>query len=491
MEYAVEMRHIDKMFPGTHALCDVGFAAERGSVHALVGPNGAGKSTLMKILSGVIRPDRGELLIGGKKYVFAGVREAQEAGIAFIHQELSLLYDRKVYQNIFLGDEKRRSKIPLFTDEKGMILETERIMGQLGFSVEPDVLVNRLSVAQQQMVEIAGALRRDSRVLIMDEPTSSLSRLEIEQLIRVIRVLREKGCCVIYISHHMEEIFEVADFLTVMRDGRVVKTGKAAEFTRENIVNFFSGHKNDIFKKKSQAAGRELLRTEAVSGSRFHNCSIYLREKEIVSITGMVGAGRSELVKAIFGIEKIDSGEIYVRNQKINCHNRRGRLTKGIGFLPEDRKQEGLVMGMDIEKNVVLADLPQVSRFGVILDVLQSRCAGKACKAALFMGRTDCLPESLSGGNQQKILMAKWLCTQCDILIFDEPTRGIDIVAKNEIYRLMEMFAASGRAVLVVSSDQMEVVRISDRAYVMKEGIITAHLSLDEITGENIMGYAV
>jgi ABC-type sugar transport system ATPase subunit len=492
----LEMKNITKKFPGTLALDNVNFSTNKGEVHVLMGENGAGKSTLVKILSGVYTADSGEILIDGEKVEIRNVQDSQRLGIGIIHQELNLLPNKTIYQNIFLGREPYKNKALGILDEKFMVRESRKVLENLGIDLDPKTLVVKLSIAQKQMVEVAKALQMKTRILIMDEPTSSLTRKEIDSLLKIVRKLRDEGVSIIYISHRLEEIFEIGDRITVLKDGRFVMTSGLAGLGMDTIITAMVGRKiTDLYGRTAddiREGGEEVLRTVNLTGARFRNCSITMRRGEIVSLAGLIGAGRTELAKAIFGYDRVDSGEIYFFNRKVDRNSPQKSIVMKVGFLPEDRKEEGLILTMPIKANVVQASLKKLFRRGIIKKKVEEKISLRYTKD-LRLSTEDMNREvlTLSGGNQQKVVVAKWLCTQCDIFIFDEPTRGIDVGSKADIYEIMNNLAKNGAAVLIISSDQSEIVGISDRTYVMKDGEITGELKRPEITSEKILSLAI
>lgn len=492
-ESILQMRHIFKTFPGVKALDDAQLDVRPGEVHVLLGENGAGKSTLVKVLAGVYAKDGGEILFDGKAVEINSVADAQKLGISMIHQELNMLPARTVAQNIYMGREPLKNKTIKLVDEKKMVEDSRRLMESLGVQLDPNVRVEEISIAQQQMVEVTKALSIETKILIMDEPTSSLTQREITALFRIVRNLCQQGIGIIYISHRMEEIFEIGDRVTVMRDGQYVGTVEVQNTDMDQLVSMMVGRKiGDLYGTQEREPGRVALETVELTGLRFRNVSIKVREGEIVGLGGLVGAGRTELAKAIFGYDKVTGGKVLVYGEEMKKHSPRNSVEMGIGFLPEDRKTEGLIQSIPIRENIIHASMRQYFKGGLINRKAENEQAEKYRKE-LRIASPDVVRNvsALSGGNQQKVVIAKWLCTGCRILIFDEPTRGIDVGAKSEIYALMNRLAAEGYAILTISSDQKELIGISDRVYVMKDGEITGELAKDEITAENIVAYAV
>jgi ABC-type sugar transport system ATPase subunit len=492
---ALRMEHISKTFFGNRVLNDVNFCTIPGEVHVLLGENGAGKSTLMKIAAGVYTKDPGEgkIFFFDKEVELNGIKDAQMYGLAIIHQELNLLPNKTVYQNIFIENEPMKNGLIKTVDTNRMITESERLLQKLGISLEVTQQIKNLSVAQQQMVEVAKALSQNAKILVMDEPTSSLTSNEIKTLFEIIRKLKKSGVSIIYISHRMEEIKEIGDRITILRDGEFIGTEKVSEVTLDQIVTMMVGRKvTNLFHKSVHRPGELALETRGLTGLRFRNCSIKVHVGEVVSLAGLIGAGRTELVKAIFGADPIIGGELFIRGNKVLKPTPRKSIKNGLGLLPEDRKKEGLILQMSVEQNIVSASLNRFFPSRLVNKKKQRTVAQK------FADEVDVQPSNvryyagrLSGGNQQKVVIAKWLATECDILILDEPTRGIDIGAKAEIYELIDSLANEGKAILIVSSDQMEVAGISDKVYVMRDGEISGELKGNEISPENIISNAV
>ncbi|MTH66189.1 sugar ABC transporter ATP-binding protein [Paracoccus shanxieyensis] len=475
----VRMQGIQKRFPGVHALKSVDFDLRRAEVHALMGENGAGKSTLMKILSGVYQPDEGQILIDGAAATLPNPAAAQALGIGIIHQELALMPDLSVAQNIWIGREPRLSFGRI--DEARQNADTAALFHAMNIRMDPRAPVGGLTIARQQMVEIAKALSHRSRVLIMDEPTAALNDAEIAELFTIIRKLRDEGVGIIYISHKMDEIRQISDRVTVMRDGAYVGTVEAAETPISRIIQMMVGRElaeaaatiPDLAGAQTALEVRDLTR-----GTELRKISFQLKKGEILGFAGLMGAGRTELARAIFGAEPADSGEIRINDRPVTIRSPADAVQAGIGYLSEDRKHYGLALGMDVRANIAMASLPRYadrmgrideSRLGRIardyIDTLSIRTPGDRQEVRL-----------LSGGNQQKVVIAKWLLRDCDILIFDEPTRGIDVGAKAEIYRLLGELAAAGKAIIVISSELPEVLRLSHRIAVMCEGRLTGIL---------------
>jgi ribose transport system ATP-binding protein len=479
MSELVRMEAVDKRFPGVHALKAVDFNLRAGEVHALMGENGAGKSTLMKCLSGVYQPDGGRILIDGAEVALPTPRTAQDLGIGIIHQELALMRDLNVAQNIWIGREPRLSFGRI--DEARLNADAQAIFQAMNVAMDPRMPVSGLTIARQQMVEIAKALSYRSRVLIMDEPTAALNDSEIAELFTIIRKLRAEGVGIIYISHKMEEIRQISDRVTVMRDGAYVGTVEAAETPISTIISMMVGREisdeavtvPDLSDAETALEVRNLWR-----GQELRDISFALRRGEILGFAGLMGAGRTELARAIFGAEPPDRGEVLVHGKPVALRNPADAVREGIGYLSEDRKHYGLALGMDVRANIALASLPRYAdRIGRIDEgALAAIARDYIAKLNIRTPGDRQEVRLLSGGNQQKVVIAKWLLRDCDILIFDEPTRGIDVGAKAEIYRLLNDLAASGKAIIVISSELPEVLRLSHRIAVMCEGRLTGIL---------------
>lgn len=488
----LSMRGIVKRFPGVLALNNVDFDVSRGEVHALIGENGAGKSTLMKILSGVYTADAGETTLRGQRVSFTTPRQAQDAGIAMIHQELNLIPYLTVTENIFMGSEILRRGGLLNWPE--MHKQAHALLAKLHLDIDPHTPVARLGVAQQQMVEVAKSLHYRADLIIMDEPTSALSLHEIDDLFAIIRDLKANNVSVIYISHHLDEAFVLSDRITVLRDGRHIATQPIGALNMESLIRLMVGRDlSEQFPKEVAPVGDEALRVEGLTrGARLQDVSFSVRAGEILAIAGLVGAGRTELVRAIFGADRIDSGRIYVNGREVKIRSPQDAIRAGIGLLTEDRKQQGLILKMSVRHNVTLATLKAMLRGGLFIDHAKEAqsTAQYVQSIAIKASSQEQLVINLSGGNQQKVVLSKWLATAPRILIFDEPTRGIDVGAKVEIYKLMNQLAAQGVAILMVSSEMPEVLGMADRILVLCQGRVSGFLTREEATQERIMELA-
>jgi ribose transport system ATP-binding protein len=475
----VSMEGVDKSFPGVRALDKCRFELRPGEVHALVGENGAGKSTLMKVLAGVHVKDAGRIRIKGSEVEIASPRSAQALGIGIIHQELNLMPHLTAAQNIFIGREPRRARFLL--DDAALNEQARELLERLHLRIDPRVRVSDLSVAKQQMVEIARALSLNAEVLIMDEPTAALTEAEIGDLFRIIRQLRERGVGIVHISHRLEELPQISDRITVMRDGRTVDTLNTAEASVDRIIQLMVGRTlfegapeiPDLAEHEVVLEVRDLQRGRAVRGVSFS-----LRRGEILGLAGLVGAGRTEVARAIVGADRPDGGEIRVRGRAVRIRSPRDAVRHGLAYLSEDRKRFGLALGLDVETNIVLATLRRFARWFGWVNTARTRAAARDSVASLQI-RTPSLQQkamNLSGGNQQKVVIGKWLTAGTEILLFDEPTRGIDVGGKSEIYKLLNDLARRGASILMISSDLPEVLRMSHRIIVMCEGRITGEL---------------
>ncbi len=492
-EALIQMKHICKSFPGVKALNDVSFDLKAGEVHALVGENGAGKSTLMKVLTGVYQCDSGEIFRSGEKLEIRNVRDAQSKGIVMIHQELNLMNHLTAAENIFIGREYRKG-MKLFLDKQKQNRKAADIFKEMNLEIDPDVKVGDLSVAKQQMVEIAKALSYESKVLIMDEPTASLTENEIEDLFSIIRMLKEKGHAIIYISHRLEELAAITDRVTVMRDGTYVGTSNTHEVTTDEIIKMMVGReifvtKQGEFQHKEAPVTLEVRHLHA--GKMVRDVSFTARKGEILGFAGLVGAGRTETARALFGADPHESGEIFVNGREVKIHSPSDAIRSGIAYLSEDRKQYGLVLGLDVDINIALPNMEKYHKNGFIQFAKSEKNSTE--QTELLTIKTPSIKQKvklLSGGNQQKVVLAKWLTKNSDILIFDEPTRGIDVGAKNEIYKLMNQLAEEGKTILVISSELPEIIRTCHRVIVMYEGRITGEVSGAEINQDAIMNYA-
>lgn len=493
-EPLIVVRNLNKSFPGVHALKDVKFDLYPGEVHTLVGENGAGKSTLMKVLSGVYQKDSGEVLIEGKPVAIPNPKAAQRLGISIIHQELNLMNHLTAAQNIFIGREPKKG-LGLFLDEKALNQKASELFSMLKMEIDPRVKIGELTIAKQQMVEIVKALSYDARVLIMDEPTAALNEAEIEELFSIIRHLRGQGVGIIYISHRMDELFKISDRITVMRDGQYVDTLGIGDTSLDHVIALMVGRKIDASAPQIDlSAGKPImLKVKGLSQGRvLKDISFEAKKGEILGFAGLMGAGRTEAARAIFGADPIDSGEIWVKGTRVTIKRPCDAVRHGIGYLSEDRKRFGIAIGMTVEENAAMASMRRFTGFAGFVKNKEIRAAAADSVKKLSI-RTPSLQQKLkflSGGNQQKVVVAKWLIRNCDILIFDEPTRGIDIGAKQEIYALLNELAQAGKTIIMISSELPEILKLSHRIVVMCEGRVTGELPASEATQEKIMKLA-
>jgi ribose transport system ATP-binding protein len=488
----LQVRNVSKQFPGVRALDNVSFDCVKGEVHALCGENGAGKSTLLKILVGAYRPDEGQVLLRDAAVSFNHPQDAQKAGISIIYQEFNLLPDRTVAQNIYLGREPMRG---LAVNQAKMNADASVLLDDLGIKIDPKAMVGSLRVAQQQIVEIAKALSLNPDILLMDEPTAALSPNEVDTLLTIVEKLSERGVTIIYISHRLEEIFRIADRITVLKDGKHVITESLSKVTQEDLVRYMVGRElKDLYPAKaSNGSFRKTIfevRNLFVS-DWLKDINMVVKEGEIVGIAGLEGSGRTFLARSIFGAEKVASGDIFLHGNKLRIKRPADAIAAGIGFITEDRKREGLVLIMSIRRNMALASLKLRDLMGVMNFAAEKRTVEELAKSLDVRGAgISTEVQFLSGGNQQKVVLAKWLATQAKLLIFDEPTRGIDVGAKASIHNLMRQLATDGIGVIMISSELPEVIGMSDRIYVMRRGEFTAELSDHNVSEEIIMAAA-
>jgi rhamnose transport system ATP-binding protein len=482
------LEHAEKSFGAVRALVDGDIDLYGGEVHGLVGENGAGKSTLVKILAGVHHADGGRLLLDGEEAIFDNAKQSQAAGIAIIFQEPTLFPDLSVAENIFVGVQplKRFRRI----DGRRMRREAAAVFDQLGVRIDPDRVARGLSIADQQLVEIAKALTTNARVIVMDEPTAALTTTEVERLFRIVETLRSRGNAVLFVSHRLEEIFAICQRVTVMRDGRHVLTKPIEELTVQSIIRAMVGRDMDaLFPKVQSEAGPVVLSVERLTREGvFTDVSFEVRSGEIVALAGLVGAGRSEVARAIFGVDRWDAGSVQIDGRKLPAGSPTAAMAAGVGLVPEDRRQQGLVMDFSIERNIALASLDTVRRGGLIPRGAERRFARDwAMRLQLKYGRLTNPVWTLSGGNQQKVVLAKWLARRPKLLIVDEPTRGIDVGTKAEVHRLLSELAAQGVAVLMISSELPEVLGMADRIVVLFEGRVTREFARAEADEDAIM----
>jgi len=488
-EVILTMTGIDKSFPGVHALDHVNLEVKKGEVHALMGENGAGKSTLMKVLTGIYKKDSGTITYEGKDIEFLNPKDAKEAGIVIVHQELNMLGHLTVAQNIFIGREMKKGGL---IDDAKMNEEAKKLFDILNININPKERMSNLTVGRQQMCEIAKAISHEAKVIIFDEPTAALTEAEIDELFKIIRDLREKKLGIVYISHRMDEINVITDRVTVMRDGGYVGTLITKDSTKDDIINMMVGRVIYEDPKTESAVAKDapiVLKVEKLNaGKMVKDVSFELRKGEILGFSGLMGSGRTETARALFGADKKDSGEIYVNGKKVEINTPIDAVNNGIGYLSEDRKRYGIVTEKTVAENSTMANLEEYMS-GIFIDKKKEEAiADKYVKQLKTKTPSvEQLVVNLSGGNQQKVVIAKWLIRDCEILIFDEPTRGIDVGAKSEIYHLMSELAAQGKSIIMISSEMTEILRMSDRIIVMCEGRKTAEIGIEEASQEKIM----
>jgi monosaccharide-transporting ATPase len=491
----LEVGRVTKRFPGVLALDDVSFALRSGEVHALVGENGAGKSTLVKVITGVYRPDEGQIFFKGEQVSFSEPRESQAAGISTIYQEINLIPLLSVAQNVFLGREPRNSLGLIDKDRTNR--DAAEILGRYGIRADVTAPLRSLGLGVQQMVAIARAISVDARAVIMDEPTSSLEAREVETLFDVIRQLREEGVGVIYISHRLDELYEICDRVTILRDGRVAYTGELAGLSRLQLIAHMLGRElaevekegTTGFSEEHEAAREPVLEVQGLTQHpRLREISFDVHPGEVVGLAGLLGAGRTETAKAIFGAEPLDSGSVRVAGRDVKTGSPGAAIKAGIAFLPEDRKLEGIIPDLSVKENIVAAALPRLARAGLVSQKAQDELVEEFMQNLGIKASSPEQPvRELSGGNQQKVLLARWLCVNPKVLILDEPTRGIDVGAKAEIQRLVDDLAAKGLGVILISSELDEMTEGSDRVVALREGAVVGLLSEEEITEGNLM----
>jgi ribose transport system ATP-binding protein len=488
----LEMKGITKRFPGVLALDNVDFSANGGEVHALVGENGAGKSTLMKILGGAYQADEGVVLLNGERINIQNPKDGIDAGINVVYQELVLAPHLSAAENIMMGQQPRRGKLSV--DWSQTFARSQEVLEQIGIELDIRKKVKDLSVVQQQIVEIARALQRQSRILVLDEPSAVLGKHDIELLYAVINRLKARGISIIYISHRLEEIFLISDKVTVLKDGRVVDTKQTAELTEEDLVQLMIGHEiEDVFRRSSRQFGNETLRVVGLSRQgKFEDINFTVREGEILGIAGLVGSGRTDVARVVAGVEKPSSGSIYIYGKEVNLKSSSEALGYGIGLLPEDRNKQGLFLKRPIFENVTISSLFQYTRMGTInLSQENKQVQALANDIGISSTGIDQSVRNLSGGNRQKVVLARWLGAQSKLLIFDEPTRGVDVGAKVEIYRLMNELAAKGVAIIMVSSEIQEILGMADNIIVLWRGTIAAQFTKEEATREKLLQAAL
>ena len=484
--YILTLKNITKEFPGVKALDDVTINIERGTIHGLVGENGAGKSTLIKSLAGIYQPNKGEIILDGKPCRFNSPIEARRAGISVVHQEIKLAEPLSVAENMFLGNVQLKNGL---VDWKGMRRRAREIVEDLGMDIDINAQVSSLTVAKKQIVEIMHAINNNSRILIMDEPSAVLTDRELEVMFRIVKQLRDKGITIIYISHRLDEIFGLCSNVSVLRDGRHIDTIPVASVDRQGLINMMVGREmGQEYPKEVGNVGGTILEVKNLSRGILQDISFEVKSGEVFGISGLVGAGRTELARAILGIDKPESGEVYVRGKKVHYRTFADAIRDGLGLIPEDRKLQGLVQIMSVKRNTTLVNMKRVLRAGVISSSLEEKLSKEyADKLHVVTPSMETEVQYLSGGNQQKVVIAKWLFQNSEILFLDEPTRGIDVGAKAEIYRLINRMAKEGKTIIMISSEMPELLGMCDRIMVMHEGHKMGELNAAEATQEKIM----
>ena len=484
--YILTLKNITKEFPGVKALDDVTINIERGTIHGLVGENGAGKSTLIKVLAGIYQPNKGEIILDGKPCRFNSPIEARRAGISVVHQEIKLAEPLSVAENMFLGNVQLKNGL---VDWKGMRRRAREIVEDLGMDIDINAQVSSLTVAKKQIVEIMHAINNNSRILIMDEPSAVLTDRELEVMFRIVKQLRDEGITIIYISHRLDEIFGLCSNVSVLRDGCHIDTIPVASVDRQGLINMMVGREmGQEYPKEVGNVGGTILEVKNLSRGILQDISFEVKSGEVFGISGLVGAGRTELVRAILGIDKPESGEVYVRGKKVHYRTFADAIRDGLGLIPEDRKLQGLVQIMSVKRNTTLVNMKRVLRAGVISSSLEEKLSKEyADKLHVVTPSMETEVQYLSGGNQQKVVIAKWLFQNSEILFLDEPTRGIDVGAKAEIYRLINRMAKEGKTIIMISSEMPELLGMCDRIMVMHEGHKMGELNAAEATQEKIM----
>ena len=495
MEYVLELKNIYKSFPGVKVLEDVTLQVRPGEVHALMGENGAGKSTLMKILMGIYKADQGSIFLEGKETVIHGPKDAMSKGISMIHQELNTVLDMEVAENVFVGREllKKGFEKLKIVDIARMREETGKYFREMNIDIDPRAKMRTLSVAEMQLVEIVKAISLNSRIIVMDEPTSAITEKEATVLFAQIERLKKQGVAIIYISHKMDEIFRISDTITVLRDGQWIGTKPAKELDNDMLIKMMVGRElTDIYPKDPVEIGDVILEVKNLSrGKKVRDASFSLRKGEVLGIAGLVGAGRSELVETIFGLYPKTGGQIFLHGKEVHIKNSADAIKNKMALITEDRKQTGLNLIVSVKENIASVSIGKLSTHGIVNDKKINEVSEKYIRELKIKTPDgNAIVGNLSGGNQQKVVLAKWLLDEPDIIIFDEPTRGIDIGAKRDIYLLINNLAKEGKAVIVISSEMAEVMGICDRILVMAEGRINGEVRREEFSQEVIMGYA-
>lgn len=488
-EIVLSLKNITKIYPGVVALNDVSIDFRKGEVHCLVGENGAGKSTFIKVISGAIEPDNGIIDVNGHAYNAMTPHLSRSLGIEVIYQEFNLAEDLTVAENVFLGQEVRKNGLP---DMNTIYAKAKNVFERMQVCVDPKAIVSHLSVSYMQFVEIAKAISKEAKILIMDEPTAPLTEDEVDKLLDLVRLLKNSGVTIIYISHRMNEIFRIGDRFTVLRDGEKIITGEVKNTSNDQLITYMVGRKlkND-YPRRSVETGDVVLEARNIYSEKVHGVSFKVRKGEILGIGGLVGAGRTEVVRAVFGADLLYAGEVLFEGKPVYIKHPKDAIKLGIGFVTEDRKRQGLILSQSINFNISLPILKRISK-GYIVDKREEvHCAEKQRDMLnIKTPSLSVLTNSLSGGNQQKVVLAKWLASNCKVIFMDEPTRGIDVASKQEIYKLMNTLAESGIAIVMISSEMEELLGMSDRLIVMREGNQVAELNKEQFSQELVMKYA-
>lgn len=485
----LSLRDITKIYPGVVALDNVSIDFREGEVHCLVGENGAGKSTFIKTVSGAIEPDSGTISIQGNTYNTMTPHLSRELGVEVIYQEFNLAEHLSVAENVFLGQEIRKGRL---VDMNQIYEKTQKVLDRMQVNVDPKATVSSLSVSYMQFVEIAKAISKDAKILVMDEPTAPLTEDEVDKLLNLVLLLKSQGVTIIYISHRLQEIFRIGDRFTVLRDGKKIVTGNVADTTMDELITYMVGRElNKDFPKRNFEVGKVFLEANHIYSEKIEDISLKVHQGEVLGLGGLVGSGRTEIARAIFGADMLYSGEILVDGKKVKINSPKDAIKLGIGFVTEDRKRQGLILSHSVSFNTVLPILKKISK-GLIVDKQKEIEVSEKERKDLNIKTPsiDVIANSLSGGNQQKLVLAKWLASECKLLIMDEPTRGIDVAAKQEIYKLMNELAGKGIAIIMISSEMDELLGMSDRIIVMHEGKQTAELNREQFSQELIMKYA-
>ncbi len=493
-ENVLEMRQISKSFPGVKALKNVDFFVKRGSVHALMGENGAGKSTLMKVLYGIYQPDGGNIIFKGEPYAVKSPIDALNGGVSMIPQEISPVPNLTVASNVFLGKEITTGKGVKFVKQKQMVEETQKLFDELGIDIDPAAMMADISIANAQLVAIATAVSYNADLVIMDEPTSALTEKEVDKLYSIIRDLKEKkNIAIVYISHKLDEVFAICDEITVLRDGEYIGTDKVGNFDKDRLISMMVGRSMDeFFHKEAAEIGDVVLEVKNLTlKKKFKNISFDLRQGEVLGMAGLMGAGRTEVMEALFGYHPAESGEIFLKGEKVEIHEPIDAIKHGIAFVTEDRKLTGIFPDLSIKDNIIMPDVDNYLNKGLLdRKKIREKCQSQREAIAIKTPTLEQLIKNLSGGNQQKVLISRWLLTTPEVLILDEPTRGIDVGAKSEIHRLIGELAKMGKSIIMVSSEMPEILSISDRIIVMHEGELSGEIGREEATQEKILQLA-